>query len=58
MDYNFVVKNDFGGEAYFPLCQVPCITSQSRDSSRKKKMIELVFMKPHTIAGELTDLLP
>ncbi|XP_067937047.1 BAI1-associated protein 3-like [Watersipora subatra] len=46
MDYNFVVKNDFGGEAYFPLSQVPGGPGHE-DTHNHKKVIELVFMKPH-----------
>ena len=57
MDYNFVVKNDFGGEAYFPLSEVPYSESHSRQSSVKRTITELAFMKPHNTRGKKMEVL-
>ncbi|KAF6032338.1 hypothetical protein EB796_009359 [Bugula neritina] len=49
MDYNFVVKNDFGGEAYVAMNSVPGVFSPVK-AIQSRRMSQLVFMKPQTIA--------
>lgn len=51
MDYNFVVKNDFGGEAYLSMNDVPGVFSPSKGYHRQRPA-ELTFMKPQNVKGK------
>lgn len=55
MDYNFVVKNDFGGEAYVAMNSVPGVFSPVK-AIQSRRMSQLVFMKPQTIAGKMLHI--
>lgn len=51
MDYNFVVKNDFGGEAYIATQQVPGVLNSIK-GHQALRTAELVFMKPQNVKGK------
>ena len=51
MDYNFVIKNDFGGEAYLSMKDVPGVFNPSKGYHRQRAA-ELTFMKPQNVKGE------
>jgi len=57
MDYNFVVKNDFGGEAYWSLKDVPGVFNNNKGYTARLKPREFQFMKPQSPTGTICHYL-
>ncbi|GBN53304.1 hypothetical protein AVEN_203744-1 [Araneus ventricosus] len=44
MDHDMVTKNDFEGEAFLPLCNIP---ESSSEEMKEMKLFELCLMHPN-----------